>query len=196
MRDRKAGTAGSAPPAPGAAVIALRPAFAGHVVVQPLLAGRRLARHAHQFAAVLVGRLARIGGDREGAAVEPVLQRAGGGFGLGGFRRALARQLGGIREEINYTRQWDAVNQARSGEDTIYSYESLMADGIGEEDRSYTFETRIRWGEEQPAGVGPEHGSEPWEYVPSGYDVALHEDGEQIVEDHLPNYPEGATFPR
>jgi len=108
----------------------------------------------------------------------------------------LARQLGGIREEINYTRQWDAVNQARSGEDTIYSYESLMADGIGEEDRSYTYETRIRWGEEQPAGVGPEHGSEPWEYVPSGYDVALHEDGEQIVEDHLPNYPEGATFPR
>ena len=71
-----------------------------------------------------------------------------------------------------------------------------MADGISDEDRSYSYETRIRWGEEQPAGVGPEHDSAPWEYVPSGYDVRLHEDGEQIVEDHLPNYPEGATFPR
>lgn len=108
----------------------------------------------------------------------------------------LARQLGGIREEINYTRQWDEVNQARSGQDTIYTYESLMADGISDEARSYAYETRIRWGEEQPAGVGPEHDSAPWEYVPSGYDVRLHEDGEQIVEDHLPNYPEGATFPR
>ena len=108
----------------------------------------------------------------------------------------LARQLGGIREEINYTRQWDEVNQARSGQDTIYTYESLIADGISDEDRSYSYETRIDWGEEQPAGVGPEHDSEPWEYVPSGYDVRIHEDGEQIVEDHLPNYPEGATFPR
>ena len=108
----------------------------------------------------------------------------------------LARQLGGIREEINYTRQWDEVNQPRSGQDTIYTYESLMADGISDEARSYAYETRIRWGEEQPAGVGPEHDSAPWEYVPSGYDVRLHEDGEQIVEDHLPNYPEGATFPR
>ncbi|OFT63198.1 hypothetical protein HMPREF3159_02950, partial [Brachybacterium sp. HMSC06H03] len=108
----------------------------------------------------------------------------------------LARQLGGIREEINYTRQWDEVNQARSGQDTIYTYESLMADGISDEDRSYSYETRIRWGEEQPAGVGPEHDSAPWEYVPSGYDVRILEDGEQIVEDHLPNYPEGATFPR
>lgn len=108
----------------------------------------------------------------------------------------LARQLGGIREEINYTRQWDEVNQARSGQDTIYTYESLMADGISDEDSSYAYETRIEWGEEQPAGVGPQHDSAPWEYVPSGYDVRIHEDGEQIVEDHLPNYPEGATFPR
>ncbi|MCT1908087.1 DNA/RNA non-specific endonuclease [Brachybacterium paraconglomeratum] len=108
----------------------------------------------------------------------------------------LARQLGGIREEINYTRQWDEVNQARSGQDTIYTYESLMADGISDEDSSYAYETRIEWGEEQPAGVGPQHDSAPWEYVSSGYDVRIHEDGEQIVEDHLPNYPEGATFPR
>lgn len=108
----------------------------------------------------------------------------------------LARQLGGIREEINYTRQWDEVNQARSGQDTIYTYESLMADGISDEDSSYAYETRIEWGEEQPAGVGPQHDSAPWEYVPSGYDVRIHEDVEQIVEDHLPNYPEGATFPR
>lgn len=107
----------------------------------------------------------------------------------------LARQLGGIREEINYTRQWDEVNQARSGQDTIYSYESLMADGITDEGRSYSYETLVTWGDEQPSGVGPEHDSAPWEYVPEGYDVRIHEDGEQIVDAHLPNYPEGARFP-
>ena len=107
----------------------------------------------------------------------------------------LARQLGGIREEINYTRQWDEVNQARSGQDTIYTYESMMADGISEDGSSYSYETLVTWGEEQPEGVGPAQGSEPWEYVPSGYDVRIHENGEQIVEQHLPNYPDGARFP-
>lgn len=107
----------------------------------------------------------------------------------------LARQLGGIREEINYTRQWDEVNQARSGQDTIYTYESMMADGIAEDGSSYSYETLVTWGEEQPEGVGPAQGSEPWEYVPSGYDVRIHEDGEQIVDQHLPNYPDGARFP-
>lgn len=107
----------------------------------------------------------------------------------------LARQLGGIREEINYTRQWDEVNQARSGAETIYSFESLMADGIADDGSSYSYETRVTWGEEQPEGVSPEQGSEPWEYVPSGYDVRIHENGEQIVEEHLPNYPDGARFP-
>ncbi|GAA4529398.1 hypothetical protein GCM10023160_28560 [Brachybacterium paraconglomeratum] len=107
----------------------------------------------------------------------------------------LARQLGGIREEINYTRQWDEVNQARSGQDTIYTYESMMADGISDDGSSYSYETLVIWGEEQPEGVGPEQGSEPWEYVPSGYDVSIHENGEQIVDQHLPNYPDGARFP-
>ncbi|HEX7351096.1 hypothetical protein [Brachybacterium sp.] len=107
----------------------------------------------------------------------------------------LARQLGGIREEINYTRQWDEVNQARSGQDTIYTFEAMMADGISEENSSYSYETRVNWGPEQPSGVGPDHDSEPWEYVPESYDVAIHEDGEQIVDAHLPNYPDGARFP-
>lgn len=107
----------------------------------------------------------------------------------------LARQLGGLREEINYTRQWDEVNQARSGQDTIYTYESMMADGITDEGSSYSYETLVTWGEEQPKGVGPEQGSAPWEYVPEGYDVRIHENGEQIVDEHLPNYPEGARFP-
>lgn len=107
----------------------------------------------------------------------------------------LARQLGGIREEINYTRQWDAVNQARSGEDTIYTFESMMADGITDDGHSYSYETRVTWGDEQPDGVGPEQGSAPWEYVPESYDVRIHENGEQIVDEHLSNYPEGARFP-
>lgn len=109
----------------------------------------------------------------------------------------MARQLGGIREEINYTRQWDEVNQARSGKDTIYTYEDMMAGGIEDNGTSYAYETRINWGdgENQPAGVGPDHGSEPWEYVPESYDVRIHEEGEQIVDVNLPNYPEGARFP-
>ena len=107
----------------------------------------------------------------------------------------LARQLGGVREEINYTRQWDEVNQARSGRDTIYTYESLMADGITDDDRSYSYETLVTWGDEQPAGVGPAHDSEPWQYVPEGYDVHIRDSGEKIVDEHLPNYPEGARFP-
>ncbi|PMC74871.1 DNA/RNA non-specific endonuclease [Brachybacterium sp. UMB0905] len=108
----------------------------------------------------------------------------------------LARQLGGIREEINYTRQWDEVNQSRSGKDTIYTYETLMADGIEDDGKSYSYETRVNWGDEQPKGVSPEKGSAPWEYVPESYDVTIHEDGEKIVDDHLANYPDGARFPR
>ncbi|MEE1619575.1 hypothetical protein [Brachybacterium sp. J153] len=117
---------------------------------------------------------------------EPVEYNAG---------HVLARQLGGIREEINYTRQWDEVNQSRSGVENIYSVESLLADGVTEDGRSYSYETEIHWGEEQPAGVGPEFDSEPWEYVPESYDVTVTEDGEEIVDLHLPNYPDGARFP-
>lgn len=102
-----------------------------------------------------------------------------------------ARQLGGIREEINYTRQWDDVNQARQGTDNIYAFESLLVDGI-EDGKSYSYETRVTFGDEQPPGVGK--GSEPWEYVPESYDVAIHENGKQVVDAHLPNYPDGATF--
>ncbi|AXK46963.1 DNA/RNA non-specific endonuclease [Brachybacterium saurashtrense] len=108
----------------------------------------------------------------------------------------LARQLGGIREEINYTRQWDEVNQARSGKDTIYTVEEMMADGIGEQGHSYSYETLVTWGEEQPAGVGPQHGSEPWEYVPESYDVSILEDGGERTEMRLANTPDGARFPR
>lgn len=102
-----------------------------------------------------------------------------------------ARQLGGIREEINYTRQWDEVNQARKGTDNIYAFESLLVDGI-EDGKSYSYETRVTFGDQQPPGVGK--GSEPWEYVPESYDVAIHENGKQVVDAHLPNYPDGATF--
>lgn len=108
---------------------------------------------------------------------------------------ALARQFGGVREEINYTRQWDDVNQARSGvDDNIYAYESLMADGIKDYGHRYSYENRITWDDHQPPGVGPEHDSAFWEYVPSGYDVRITENGEEIARTHMPNYPDGATF--
>lgn len=106
----------------------------------------------------------------------------------------LARQLGGVREEINYTRQWNDVNQARKGVDNIYAFESLMVNGIEKDHHSYSYETRANYGAQQPPGVGPDHGSKPWEYVPESYDVRIHENGTQIVEEHLANYPEGATF--
>lgn len=124
--------------------------------------------------------------------VRPVRRPAAGPRGS---TTSPSRQLGGIRGEINYTRQWDEVNQARSGKDTIYTFEDLMADGITEDGSSFSYVTRVTWGEEQPSGVGPEHDSEPWEYVPESYDVRVHEDGEQILESHLPNYLEGARFP-
>lgn len=108
---------------------------------------------------------------------------------------ALARQFGGVREEINYTRQWDEVNQARSGvDDNIYAYESLMADGIEKHGHQYSYETRFNWGDEQPPGVGPDQGSAPWEYVPESYDVRITENGDVIADNTLPNYPDGATF--
>ena len=108
---------------------------------------------------------------------------------------ALARQFGGVREEINYTRQWDDVNQARKGvDDNIYAYESLMADGIADHGHAYTYETRFNWGDEQPPGVGPDQGSAPWEYVPGSYDVRITENGEEIADTSMPNYPDGATF--
>lgn len=108
---------------------------------------------------------------------------------------ALARQFGGVREEINYTRQWDDVNQARKGvDDNIYAYERLMADGIADHGHAYTYETRFNWGDEQPPGVGPNQGSTPWEYVPGSYDVRITENGEEIAHTTMPNYPDGATF--
>lgn len=108
---------------------------------------------------------------------------------------ALARQFGGVREEINYTRQWDDVNQARKGvDDNIYAYERLMADGIADHGHAYTYETRFNWGDEQPPGVGPDQGSAPWEYVPGSYDVRITENGEEIADTSMPNYPDGATF--
>lgn len=105
----------------------------------------------------------------------------------------VARQLGGIREEINYTRQWNDVNQARKGQENIYAVESLMVDGI-DQGKHYSYETRIDWSGPQPAGISPTDGSAPWEYVPGAYDVYIREDGNPVVDARMPNYPEKATF--
>lgn len=104
----------------------------------------------------------------------------------------LGRQLDGVREEINYTRQWSEVNQANGTDDSIYAIEDMMATGI-EDGADYSFETRIHYDDDhQPADVGED--SPPYHWIPESYDVHVAEDGESLVEQNLPNYPDGAQF--
>lgn len=104
----------------------------------------------------------------------------------------LGRQFDGVREEINYTRQWSEVNQANGTDDSIYAIEDMMATGI-EDGTDYSFETRIHYDDDhQPSDVG--EGSPPYHWIPESYDVHVAEDGEPVVDQGLSNYPDGARF--
>lgn len=104
----------------------------------------------------------------------------------------LGRQFDGVREEINYTRQWSEVNQANGTDDSIYAIEDMMATGI-EDGTDYSFETRIHYDDDhQPSDVGED--SPPYHWIPESYDVHVAEDGGSVVDQNLSNYPDGAQF--